>query len=166
VRLLAADARGLALDERFALVLAPFNTLMHLERIEEQDAALAAAREHLAPGGAFACDVFVPRFAPGGPVRAEAVRTESGAPADLLVWQRHDPVRQLIVSESRLDVADADGRLRRSSATLRQRYFGRFELERALRSAGFADVRCYGDFDRGPVREASSVWAFVARGSS
>ncbi len=163
VRLLAGDARSLVLDERFALVLAPFNTLMHLERLEDQDSALALAREHLASGGAFACDVYSPRFAQAGLVRAEVVRTELGERADLLVWQQHDPVQQLVVSESRLDEAGADGLVRRRRATLRQRYYQRYELERALRAAGFADVRCYGDFDRGPVREASSVWAFIAR---
>ncbi len=164
VRLVAADARTLALDERFALVLAPFNTLMHLERLDEQDAALRLARQHLAAGGAFACDVFVPRFGPDGVVRAEADWSRlAGDRADLLLWQHHDPVRQVVVSHHRLDEVGDDGLVRRRRATLRQRYYQRFELERALRAAGFADVRCYGDFERGPVRAASSVWVMVAR---
>jgi hypothetical protein len=51
----------------------------------------------------------------------------------------------------------------RRQAVLRQRYWTRFELERALRGAGFRDVRCYGDFDRGPLTAASRVMAVVAR---
>jgi len=164
VRFVAGDARTLALDERFALVIAPFNTLMHLERLDDQDAALRVARAHLAPGGAFACDVFVPRFGPDGVVRVEPVWTPvGGARADLFLWQHHDPVAQLIVSEHRLDERADDGRLTRRSATLRQRYFQRFELERALAAAGFRDVRSYGDFERGPVRATSEVWCFIAR---
>lgn len=164
VRLVAGDARTLALGERFALVLAAFNTLMHLERVEEQDAALARVRDHLSPGGAFACDVFVPRFGPDGVVRAEPAWAQLAGPdADLFVWQHHDPVRQLVLSHHRLDEVGPAGELRRRRATLRQRYYQRYELERALRTAGFGDVRCYGDFERGPVRATSAVWAFVAR---
>jgi hypothetical protein len=164
VRLLAGDVRTLDLGERFALVLAPFNTLMHLERLDDQDAALERVAAHLAPGGAFACDVFAPRFAAGAVVRSEALWSGLAGPGgDLFVWQHHDPVAQLVISHHRLDQAGDDGVLRRRSATLRQRYYQRFELERALRHAGFDDVRCYGDFDRGPVREGADVWAFVAR---
>ena len=165
VRIVDGDARALALDERFALIVAAFNTLMHLEHMVDQDAALQRAREHLAPGGAFACDVFVPRFGPTGVVRAEpAWATLAGPGADLFVWQHHDPVAQVVVSHHRLDRTGDGGRVTRQAATLRQRYYQRLELERALRAAGFTDVRCYGDFERGPVRGSSDVWAFVARG--
>jgi len=164
VRLVDADARTLELDERFALVLAPFNTLMHLERLDEQDAALQRARQHLDAGGAFACDVYAPRFGPDGVVRVEADWSRlAGGQTDLLLWQHHDPVQQVVLSHHRLDEVGGDGLVRRRRATLRQRYYQRFELERALRAAGFSDVRSYGDFDRGPVREASSVWVMVAR---
>jgi len=165
VRFIDGDARTLALDERFALIVAAFNTLMHLERMIDQDAALRRVREHLAPGGAFACDVFVPRFGPPGVVRAEpAWAALAGPGADLFMWQHHDPVAQVVVSHHRLDRLDSGGGVTRQAATLRQRYYQRLELERALRAAGFSDVRCYGDFERGPVRAGSDVWAFVARG--
>lgn len=154
----AADVRELALASRFALAIAPFHALMHLERLDDQDAALRRLRDHLRPGGAFATDVYVPRFAADGQARCE--RTPHG---DLWTWQTHDPVAQVVVTEHRLDLADDDGRVRRRSATLRQRYFQRYELERALRAAGFASVRAFGGFDRGPVTATASSWAFVAR---
>jgi hypothetical protein len=50
----------------------------------------------------------------------------------------------------------------RRRATLRQRYFHRFELERALRAAGFARVRTFGGFGRAPVTAAARSWAFLA----
>ena len=157
-----ADMRTLDLGRRVPLVVAPFHALMHLDTLDDQDAALRAARRHLAPGGAFATDVFVPRFAADGVVRVEPLG--SGLQGELLVWQRHDPIAQVVVTEHRLDELDADGRVRRRRATLRQRYFQRFELERALRAAGFDRVRCHGGFDGGPVTAAATSWTYVARG--
>lgn len=156
-----ADMRDLALGVRVPLVIAPFHALMHLPSIADQDAALAAARAHLAPGGSFAADVYVPRFGPDGVVRVEP--DWHGLDGDLFVWQQHDPVAQVVVTEHRLDRIDPDGRVRRRQARLQQRYYQRFELERALRAAGFGHVRCFGGFDRGPVTAGATTWAFVAR---
>jgi len=156
-----ADMRDLALGVRVPLVIAPFHALMHLPSIADQDAALAAARAHLAPGGSFATDVYVPRFGPDGVVRVEP--DWHGLDGDLFVWQQHDPVAQVVVTEHRLDRIDPDGRVRRRQARLQQRYYQRFELERALRAAGFGHVRCFGGFDRGPVTAGATTWAFVAR---
>ena len=156
-----SDMRTLSLGLTVPLAIAPFHTLMHLRTLADQDAALRAVRGHLAPGGAFATDVFVPRFAELDRVRVERVIDDPSA--DLLVWQHHDAVAQVIVTEMRLDRVAPDGSVRRRRATLRQRYYHRFELERALRSAGFSSVRVFGGFDRGPVTPASTSWAFVAR---
>lgn len=164
VRFVDADARSLDLGAKAALVVAPFNTLMHFESLHDQDEVLRRVRAHLLPGGAFACDLFVPRFGPLGVVRSEPPSSPARlGPRDLFFWQEHDPVRQLVVTHLRLDETDAEGRLHRRRAVLRQRYWARFELERALRGAGFADVRVHGDFDRSPFTEASAVMAAVAR---
>src|SRR6187551_3241538 len=48
---------------RFPLVTAPFRVFQHLLDVEAQLAALANVRRHLAPGGAFALDVFDPKLA-------------------------------------------------------------------------------------------------------
>lgn len=155
------DMRRLDLGRRFPLVIAPFHALMHLHTLEEQDAALRGVLAHLEEGGAFATDVFVPSFGPPGLVRVEPAwhGLEGG---DLLLWQHHDPVGQVIVTEHRWDRVDADGLLRRRSATLRQRYYHRFELERALLAAGFARVRTFGGFGRGPVKPQDGSWCFLA----
>lgn len=163
VRWFDADMRRLDLGVRVPLAIAPFHTLMHLESLDDQDAALRAIRGHLLPGGIFATDVYVPGFGTDGVVRCEPVWAGAGgASADVLVWQHHDPVTQVVVTEHRLDTSDASGRLLRRRATLRQRYYQRFELERALRAAGFRDVRTYGGFARGPVTRDDRSWAFVA----
>jgi SAM-dependent methyltransferase len=164
VTVVAGDARTLDLPLRAPLVVAPFNTLMHLESLSDQDSALRSAHQLLAPGGLFACDVYVPRFAPEGTPRMERIAaSEAGAGGDLLLWQEHDGVRQCVVTHLRLDTVDEGGRPERRSATLRQRYFGRYELERALYAAGFSEVRLFGDFGRGPFTAASHVMVFLAR---
>ncbi len=154
------DMRTLALGRAFPVVIAPFHTLMHLATLDDQDAALTAACAHTAPGGVFATDVFVPRFGPQAVVRVEPGWPDLGG--DLFVWQHVDPVTQRVVTEHRLDRVDGEGRCWRRAATLQQRYYQRFELERALRSAGFTRVRTFGGFDRGPVTATSTSWSFVA----
>ena len=96
-----ADARSLALERRFPLVIAPFHMLMHLATLDDQDAALGAARAHVAPGGAFATDVYVPRFGPEGVVRVEPAW--AGLDGDLSTWQVVDTAAQTVVTEHRLD---------------------------------------------------------------
>jgi SAM-dependent methyltransferase len=158
-----ADMRSLTLAGRYPLIIAPFNGLMHLPNLDDQDAALASVVDHLTPGGLFACDLYAPRFLPDGQPRAESVRLPDGRAADLWTFQQHDPLRQRIITEHRLDELDREGRVHRRRARLEQRYFGRYEFERALRCAGLADLRVYGDFARGPVTATSHQWVFVAR---
>lgn len=160
---LDADMRTLDLGLAVPLAIAPFHALMHLPTLEDQDAALRAARRHLAAGGAFATDVYVPRFGPGGDAGATgAVRAERLGEGDLFVWQTHDAAQQVVVTEHRWDRVASDGTLLRRRATLRQRYFHRFELERALRAAGFGRVRTFGGFGRAPVTDAATSWVFLA----
>jgi SAM-dependent methyltransferase len=57
---LAADATDLSLDARFDRVLFPFNGLAHLHTAAQQSAFFARVREHLAPDGLFAFDLWIP----------------------------------------------------------------------------------------------------------
>jgi SAM-dependent methyltransferase len=54
------DATTLRLDERFDRVLFPFNGLAHLHTAAEQSAFFRRVREHLAPDGLFAFDLWLP----------------------------------------------------------------------------------------------------------
>ena len=51
VHWVAGDMRAFELGRRFPLVLAPFNALMHLYTLADQDAALACVVRHLEAGG-------------------------------------------------------------------------------------------------------------------
>lgn len=164
VTLLDADARAWRPDRPFALVVAPFHVLMHLHALADQDAVLGMAREALAPGGAFACDLFAPRLGPTGVPRREATwEGIGGERTDLWLVQRHAPAAQVVESLYLLDETDAEGVVRRRRARLVQRYLHRFELERALRTAGFGRVRIFGDFDRRPVDDDAARYVALAR---
>lgn len=164
VQLQQGDMRRLELREKFPLIIAAFNTLMHLYTLPDQDAALAVAAAHLSPGGTFAFDLFQPRFGPQGVVRREAEWDHVGGErSELFLVQNHDPLAQIIESRYLLDVTGSDGLVRRRSATLRQRYYNRYEIERALRQAGFKTVKLYGDFERRPLSEDSGHIVGLAR---
>jgi SAM-dependent methyltransferase len=60
VRWHQGDMRELELNERFPLVIAPFNCVLHLYARPDMEAFLARVRGHLAPGGRFVFDFSVP----------------------------------------------------------------------------------------------------------
>ena len=164
VSLVHADMRELSLGRAFPLAIAPFNTLMHLYTPADQDEALAAVLAHLEPAGTFAFDVYQPHLGQLGVLRREAALASAlRAGADLFLVQEHDAERQLVTSRYYLDEPGDDGKLTRRTATLTQRYFWRFELERALRHAGFADVRLYGGFDLGRWLASSLGMVVISR---
>jgi SAM-dependent methyltransferase len=158
-----ADMRSLDLGREFPLVLAPFNTLMHAYLVADQDRVLAAVRGHLAAGGTFAFDVFQPHLGPLGVMRREPTWAELGAGAELFLVQHHDPEAQLVESLYYLDERRPDGTLRRRQARLVQRYFNRYELERALAQAGFGTVRLFGGFDKSRLLASSPMIVALAR---
>jgi SAM-dependent methyltransferase len=164
VELIEGDMRTLALPERFPLVIAPFNTLMHATTPADQDATLTGVHRQLAPGGAFGFDLFVPRhLGPLGVLRQEpSWQGVGGEGAELFLMQHHDEAAQLIESRYLLDRV-IDGRLTRTARVLRQRYYTRFELLRALQQAGFTSIRIFGSFDRAPFDSDTPLMAGIAR---
>jgi SAM-dependent methyltransferase len=164
VQLVHGDMRALELEQSFPLVIAPFNTLMHAYTLPDQDATLQSVRRHLAPGGRFACDLYNPNgFGALGVLRREAEWSHvGGEQAELFVLQEHDPTKQLLTSRYYLDTLDANGSLTRRTATLLQRYYTRFELERALQLAGFTRRTFFGGFDKRPYRASAPHLIAVA----
>lgn len=164
--LVQADMRNVRIGRRFDLVIAPFNTLMHAFTLDDQDNTLTSVVEHLNPGGVFAFDLYQPNLGAMGVVRRESEWANLAPNTDLFLVQEHDADSQVLTSHYYLDERDADGTLRRSTATLRQRYFRRFELERALRQAGLGRVQFFGGFDKCRLEAASPHMIGLARFST
>ncbi|MFC6617033.1 class I SAM-dependent methyltransferase [Deinococcus radiophilus] len=161
---LQGDAASFRSDERFDLIIAPFNALMHLYTPEEQLSSLENLARHLAPGGRFAFDLYVPNYGAQGVLRHEGETLYRGAErTDVFLMQRIDAARQHVTTEYFVDTVTAAGDLKRQHFTLTQRYYWRYEVEWLLRCAGFATPRVSGSFQGGPLTESSEVMVFQTR---
>ena len=60
VELIEGDMRAFALGRRFGMIFIAFNSLLHLTTNDALGECFARVREHLAPNGVFAFDVFNP----------------------------------------------------------------------------------------------------------
>ncbi len=141
--------RSARLGRKFPLVIAPFNTLMHAYTLRDQDETLQTVRAHMETGGRFAFDLYTPNFSELNVLRLEPEWAHVGeGNGELFLLQTHDPDTQLLTTRYFLDRTDEGGVLRRGRVALTQRYFYRFELERALLQNGFTQMQFYGDFSR------------------
>lgn len=154
-------------ERRFALIFAAFRVFQHLYGVDEQLACLTAARRHLAPGGALAFDVFVPRLDRTAIVsepESEDVRFEQGG--DTIVRYasvERDLPEQILEVCMRYERRRGDAVVGDETVAFRMRWFHRFELEHLLRRAGFDDLTLYGDFDETPFGPDATSFAVVAR---
>jgi SAM-dependent methyltransferase len=146
---------------RFGLVTAPFRAFLHLLDVPSQLAALANIRRHLAPGGAFAFDIFDPKLAwimaPGENERLDATFTIDGVETRRFAKVRTDLATQIMTVTFRFEPAQTDG-----NTTVRLRWFYRYEMEHLLARAGLTDVTIYGGYDRRPWRPEGET-VIVAR---
>jgi SAM-dependent methyltransferase len=157
VVLINGDMRTFTSTERFPLVIAPFRAFLHNLTEQDQLASLDRIREHLAPGGRFAFNVFHPSL--------EYMAHHVGAMAGVWRWvgtfaradggrvvrseaNRYDTARQRVHSQHRYDEYGPDGTLERSSLQdLHLAYLYPPDLRRLLNQAGFRSVQICGGFD-------------------
>jgi len=146
---------------RFGLVTSPFRAFLHLLDVPSQLAALANIRRHLAPGGAFAFDIFDPKLAwisvSGENERLDVTFTIDGIETRRFAKMRTDLATQIMEVTFRFEPAQTDG-----NTTVRLRWFYRYEMEHLLARAGFTDVTIYGGYDRRPWRPEGET-VIVAR---
>lgn len=157
VQVIVGDMRVFTVDERFALIIAPFRAFLHNLTEEDQLSCLGRVREHLRPGGCFAFNVFHPSL--------EYMAHHTGALAG--VWRRtatfslvdggyvvrsestrFDTPRQRLDSQHRFEEYGPDGILVRTSVhQLHLAYLYQPDLRRLLSKAGFHSVQISGGFD-------------------
>lgn len=153
VRVRQGDMRSARLGERFSLVTAPFNVVLHLDSWRDMERWLTRVRQHLAPGGELVFDVSVPQPADLGadPTRWYRARPFRHPETGRLTRQaerfEYDPIRQVLLVEAEL-WAEGSRRPRRVPLVHRQ-WFPR-ELEALLHYNGFSDIRFTADFTDDP----------------
>ena len=175
VTLHEADMRTFDLAEHgpFRLISVPARAFLHMLTIEDQLAALARIRAHLADDGVFAGSVFVPshpilaRNSAGGlSWRAihDYVDPESGNRVDVYELARADTARQRIEVRVRCEEVGPGGELVRTHfRDLTLTWIHPRELEHLLWRAGFELEALYGDFEGTPLSEGGAEMVWVAR---
>jgi SAM-dependent methyltransferase len=164
VNFVLGDMTDFKLEQQFPMIIAPFNALMHLYSLSDQDRAFEMVRTHLEPNGVFAFDLYQPRFGLEGVLRheGETFLKADGSRSDVFVLQRIDRAAQMAFTTYFVDSISPEGNLGREVLELQQRYFTRFEAERLLRAHGFR-AEFQGDFDGSRLTDLSPNIVVVAR---
>lgn len=153
VRGVLGDMRRVRLAERFPLVTAPFNVVLHLDSRRDMERWLERVREHLLPGGELVFDASVPEPAD---LAADPTRWYRARPFRHPVsgrWTEHaerfdyDRLRQVLRVESELR---PEGTTRTLRVPLVHRQWFPRELEAILHYNGFEDIRLTADFTDAP----------------
>lgn len=166
VELHEGDLRSVRLEQRFPLVIAPFNVMMHLYERTDVEQALATVLAHLEPDGAFAFDVLMPDLAA---MRRDPHRLYKSRPIkhpkDGKRYRyeeafRYDHARQVqTVSMLFTDLEDEQNAF---VIPLAQRQFFPCELDALLHYNGFEVDRYDGGFQGEPVDETTISQVVVA----
>lgn len=149
------------LDERFALILVPYNGLMHFHTQQAQLDLLARLRDWLAPGGLIVFDLPNPAdlYATADEGSLVLEREFSEPESGHLVMQQSistlDRATQLMAVKWVYDELQPDGVVRRTVAPLLLRYIFPAEMQLLLRLSGLSLVARYGDYDGSPFEDAS-----------
>jgi SAM-dependent methyltransferase len=167
VRIVRGDMRRVRLSQRFPLVLATFNTALHLYTRDDVERFLARVSEHLAPGGRFVADLSTPTVADLARLSGHAYSAPRfrHPTAGVVVKNReyfdYDPLRQILfVSMEFEPLADPAGAW---ATPLTHRQFFPQEWEALLHYNGFAVERVDGDFAGGPLTKESDVMIWHAK---
>jgi SAM-dependent methyltransferase len=163
------DMRRATFDVRFSFILCPFSAFTALTAEADQRSVLEMVRAHLAPGGRFLLDVFVPdprlRELPDDHVFHDYRRQRpDGTTLERTKVIAKDVAPRVNLLTRRYRVLDAAGaELDAFTTTERVRYFSPDELTGLLGRAGFEVEEVQGDFSGGPVGPSTRTAAFRCR---
>lgn len=149
VRFHHGDMRELELGERFPLVIAPFNCVLHLYTRSDMEQFLLRVRQHLAPRGSFVFDFSVPHGEDlsRDPEKAfSAPRIRHPTTGELTRYAErfeYDRLRQLLLIKMEF-TPETNGKPWTVPLTHRQ-YFPR-EMEALLHYNGFENIFFTADF--------------------
>jgi SAM-dependent methyltransferase len=152
ITLVYGDMRELELAERFSLILAPFNVMLHLYSREDIEHFLEKVKSHLLPDGRFVCDVSVPQVTdlarnPAKRYKAPSFQhPETSQKINYSERFEYDPVRQLLLVW--MEFVPEDGSEPWVVPLTHRQYFP-CELESHFYHAGFSSVKFTSDFSDG-----------------
>lgn len=166
VRVVRGDMRKVRLRRRFPLVIAAFNTILHLYTRQDMEQFLARVRAHLAPRGRFVFDFSVPRGDelvrdPGRSYGAPRIRhPTTGQLVRYAERFEYDPVRQVLLVW--MDFKPEGGGKPWSVPLTHRQFFPR-EIEALLHYNGFTDMVWTADFSDQPPDESVDSMVVACR---
>jgi SAM-dependent methyltransferase len=148
VSLFEADIRSFSLDDRYRVILAPFNLLMHLHRDEEVLACLECAANHLQDDGLLLLDVTNPRpellvrhGPPGVPLRDIRWRGVT-----YLQTEQHEYDQATKISQTTFAYEPKSDDAQPFVCRLRLRMYSPEDIDGLLDKAGFEIKKKFGSF--------------------
>ncbi|MEM6271607.1 MAG: class I SAM-dependent methyltransferase [Bacteroidota bacterium] len=159
--LVQGDVRALDLNQRFSLVILPFNSLQHFFALEDVEGIFGSVRQHLSPGGTFVLDLLHPNPAYLTHHSEQSVLLREGHLPDgrpIRVHQSftYHPHTQVNRVKWRIELA---GEVREEPVDMRC-YFP-VEMDALLRYNGFTVRHKYGDFLQTPFLPWSMKQVYV-----
>lgn len=170
VRLRVGDMRRVKLDQRFSLVICPFNTALHLYTRQDVERWLARVRDHLTPRGELVFDVSMPLLEdltrdPGRAYRTPPFLHPTAGKVKYREHFDYDRVRQILFVSMWFEPArgGSGARAEEFMTPLAHRQFFPCELEALLHYNGFEATAVHGDWQGGPLGQRSDVMIWHAR---
>ena len=166
VHLVHGDMRQVGLEQQFAVVLAPFNVMLHLYTRCDVEQFLARVRQHLQPNAVFVGDVSVPQ--PADLARNPSRRYRAPSFHHPVTQQKigyaerfeYDPTRQLLLVWMEFTPEDGSEPW---VIPLTHRQFFPCELETLLHHAGFSHLGFSADFSDQPLDASTDSLVFECR---
>jgi SAM-dependent methyltransferase len=160
VRIVRGDMRSVRLRERFPLVIAAFNTVLHLHSRSDFERFFARVREHLTPRGRFVFDFSIPQAEyigvdPRRRFGAPRFRHPSRGLVKYAERFEYDPLRQVLLTEMHFSPTDGSSPF---MVPLTHRQLFPAEIEALLHYNGFSDLEWRADFtDAAPDWDVDSL---------
>jgi len=163
-RIRTGDAVTMNWDIRFQLVIAPFRMFSHILTVGHQLALLNNVQKHLADGGKFIFDVYVPD--PG--LLANGITDwmdfdgeyEKGKRLKRIINSKSDIVNQLTDVSMKL-IWDEGDSVMEDVWKFKMRFFYRYELEHLLKLSTLKLETIYGDYQMNPLGSDSRDFIVV-----
>jgi len=148
-RIRQGDLVNMDLGKRFDLIIAPFRVFSHIIGIDEQIRALNTVHDHLAPGGVFIFDLYVPNLKlllDGLPPTTDFDGEHApGKHLSRTTSATSDLITQITSVKMKFDWED-EGRQYSREWSFPMRFFFRYELEHLVARSKLKLKAIYGDF--------------------
>ncbi|TVR19884.1 MAG: class I SAM-dependent methyltransferase [Anaerolineaceae bacterium] len=163
------DVRTYTLDQRFDMILVPYNGLMHFHEQAEQIAVIQRLRQWITADGLLVLDlpnageIFATPETDALILDRTFLEPESGHLVMQMSHSQLDRVTQLLRVQWIYDEITADGAVVRTTAPLVLHYYFQSELRLLLERGGFAVEAVYGDTEYNPFEDGSERMIVFAR---